>query len=76
MNKNKFAAFIKKYPMSILLAIIALNLFSIAGSLNTEAKINRMRLDCAKWTGGQKIDLGKKYKLKGILWENWCRSYL
>ena len=74
--KEKILPFIKKYPMSILLAIIALILLSIAGSLNTEAELNRMRLDCAKWKGGQEIDLGKKYKLKGILWENWCRLYL
>ena len=42
--------FIKKYPMSILLAIIALNLFSIARSLRTEAEINRDKLICIKWT--------------------------
>ena len=39
--KNKVLPFIKKYPMSILLAIIAINLFSIAGSLRTEAYLNR-----------------------------------
>ena len=54
--------FLKKYPISILLAIIALNLFSIAGSLNTEAKLNRMRLDCAKWKIGHGADLLKKYE--------------
>ena len=68
--------FLKKYPMSILLAIIAINLFSIAGSLNTEAKLNRMKLDCAKWKGGQEIDLGKKYRLEGMMWDSWCRLYL
>ena len=35
--KNKVLPFIKKYPMSILLAIIAINSFSIASSLRTEA---------------------------------------
>ena len=74
--KEKILPFIKKYPMTILLGIIAINLISIAGSLNTEAKLNRMKLDCAKWKGGQEIDLGKKYKLKGILWQNWCRFYI
>jgi len=44
--KNKILPFTKKYPMSILLAIIALNLFSIAGSLKTEAEINKQRLTC------------------------------
>ena len=31
--KNKIINFLKKYPITILLAIIAINLFSIAGSL-------------------------------------------
>ena len=35
--KNKVLPFIKKYPMSILLAIIAINLMSIAGSLRENA---------------------------------------
>ena len=39
--KNKILPFIKKYPMSILLAIIAINFFSIASSLRTEAYLNR-----------------------------------
>ena len=47
--KNKFIPFIKKYPMSILLAIIAINLFSIAGSLRTEAYINREKNLCIKY---------------------------
>ena len=38
--------FLKKYPMSILLAIIALNLFSIAGSLKTSAKLDYIKLVC------------------------------
>jgi len=49
--KEKILPFIKKYPMSILLAIIALNLFSIAGSLKTEAELNRQKLLCAKMSG-------------------------
>ena len=39
--------FLKKYPMSILLAIIALNLFSIAGSLKENAKRNKIELLCS-----------------------------
>ena len=31
--KNKIINFLKKYPITIFLAIIAINLFSIAGSL-------------------------------------------
>ncbi len=38
--------FLKKYPMSILLAIIALNLFSIARSLTTSAKLDYKKLTC------------------------------
>ena len=40
--------FLKKYPMSILLAIIALNLFSIAGSLKTSAKLDYQKLICSE----------------------------
>ena len=78
--KEKIIPFIKKYPMSILLAIIALNLFSIAGSLNTEAKLNQMKLDCAKWKLGHGIDVLKKHQgTKGAVasYDAWCcRLYL
>ena len=49
MNKNKFAAFIKKYPMSILLAIIAINLFSIAGTLKNNGKTEVNKNLCTKF---------------------------
>ena len=39
MNKDSIFSFLKKYPMSILLAIIAINLFSIAGTLKENSKI-------------------------------------
>ena len=39
--------FLKKYPMSILLAIIALNLFFISGSLRENAKRNKIELLCS-----------------------------
>ena len=47
--KNKVIPFIKKYPISILLAIIAINLFSIAGSLRTESYLNREKNLCIKY---------------------------
>mgnify|MGYP001316744878 CR=1 FL=1 len=47
--------FLKKYPMSILLAIIALNLFSIAGSLRETAKRNQIELLCAVVNSTEKI---------------------
>ena len=39
MNKDSIFSFLKKYPMSILLAIIAINLFSIAVTLKDNGKI-------------------------------------
>ena len=39
MNKDSIFSFLKKYPMSIILAIIAINLFSIAGTLKENSKI-------------------------------------
>ena len=46
---------------------------SIAGSIKPTAKLDQMKLDCAKWKGGQEIDLGKKYRLKAIMWDKWCK---
>ena len=47
--KNKVIPFVKKYPMSILLAIIAINLFSIASSLRTEGYLNMEKNLCIKY---------------------------
>ena len=47
--KNKVLIFIKKYPISLLLAIIAINLFSIANSLKTDAYLNREKNFCIKY---------------------------
>ena len=58
--KNKIPPFIKKYPMSILLAIIALNLMSIARSLGTEARINQKKLICLEQQLYTKEELEKK----------------
>lgn len=58
MFKNlTFLPFIKKYPMSILLAIIAINLFSISNSLRKEAYLNREKNLCIKYLKHQ-IDRG------------------
>jgi len=65
--------------MSILLGIIALNLFSIAGSLRTEAKLNQIKLDCAKWQLGHGVDVLKKpVGTKGYRtsYDSFCRLYL
>ena len=53
--------FLKKYPMSILLSIIALNLFSIAGSLKESAKRNQIELLCAVVNSIDKISPNEKY---------------
>ena len=57
INDRKNLPFIKKYPMSILLVIIPLNLFSIAGSLRISAKLDYKRLVCLE---------GYKYGEKGF----------
>ena len=62
--KEKIVPFIKKYPMSILLAIIALNLFSIGGSLKTEAELNRQKLTCLEFYSRKIDDEEFKKRLK------------
>ena len=47
--KNKILNFFKKYPMTIILAIIAINLFSIAVSLKENAKLAYFREVCARY---------------------------
>ena len=47
--KNKILNFFKKSPMTIILAIIAINLFSIAGSLKENAKLSYFREVCARY---------------------------
>ena len=64
MNKDSIISFLKKYPMSILLAIIALNLFSSAGSLKTEAELNRQKLICTEFYTN-KIDAFETFKKLG-----------
>ena len=50
--------------MSILLAIIALNLFSIGKSLRTEAELNNHKLTCIQWHLNQIDELEAWTKLK------------
>ena len=47
--KNKITTFFKKYPISILLMVIAINLFSIAGSLKENAKLSYYKEVCARY---------------------------
>ena len=46
--REKIIPFIKKYPMSILLAIIALSLLNINKSLQDSAEVDRQKLLCAR----------------------------
>ena len=49
MKKDSIFSFFKKYPMTILLAIVAINLFSIAGSLKENAKLAYYKEVCARY---------------------------
>ena len=49
MNKDSIFSFLKKYPMSIVLAIIAINLFSIAGTLKENGKTLMYKEACARY---------------------------
>ena len=49
MNKDSIFSFLKKYPMSILLVIIAINLFSIAGRLKENGKSLMYKEACARY---------------------------
>ena len=67
--KEKVLPLIKKYPMSILLTIIALNLFSIAGSLRETSRMDRITNLCAKYLAyarADSYDLRYKYQKKAM----------
>ena len=68
MNKQTILEFIKKDPMSILLAIIAINLYSIGGSLNTEKEFYKQKLICIKYRKGSipSYDLDSKLNMRKI----------
>ena len=74
---DKILPFLKKYPMSILLALIAINLFSIAGSLRTSAKLDKMIITCVEWQQDI-ISVDKAAKMIGIsrkdMDDYFCRS--
>ena len=72
--KEKIVPFIKKYPMSILLAIIAINLMSIAGSLRTSAKIDYKKLVCLEGPKYTKKQLEKKLGSK-YYWKQCTKFY-
>ncbi len=49
MNKDSVISFLKKYPMSILLAIIAIQLVNIAGKLDQSGKLAGDQRACTRW---------------------------
>ena len=48
VTNEKNSAFLKEYPMSNLLGLIALNLFSFAESFKKEVEKNKEKLICVK----------------------------
>ena len=72
--KEKILSFIKKYPMTILLGIIAINLMSIAGSLRTSAKIDYKKLVCLEGPKYTKKQLEKKLGSK-YYWKQCTKLY-
>ena len=82
---TKIISFLKKYPMSILLAIIAINLFSISNTLKENGKLERDKQLCARqlafsradqWNEDRYGDTLKKMGLPDTI-ENviWVMSY-
>ena len=80
--------FLKKYPMSILLAIIALNLFSISNTLRDNGKLERDKQLCAadyafggadQWNkegkGSYKSTLKKMGLPNDTDWISWYTAY-
>ena len=47
--KNKTLAFIKKYPLTILLGIIAINLMTISAHLRVNSKLAFYKESCARY---------------------------
>ena len=47
--KNKILSFIKKYPISILLGIIVINLISISGHLRINSKLALYKEACSRY---------------------------
>ena len=47
--KEKILPFIKKYPMSILLAIIAIQLINVSGKLDQSGRYDGDKRACIRW---------------------------
>ena len=47
--KNKILFFVKKYPLSILLGIIAVNLISISANLKDNSKLAYYKETCSRY---------------------------
>lgn len=56
----KVLLFIKKYPMSILLAVIAIQLFNISGNLAPSGKLAADKLACLEWTSKNRTLMSKE----------------
>ena len=85
--KNKTLLFIKKYPLSILLGIIAINLFTISAHLRVNSKLALYKETCSRYFAfyayatdqqAQKKELktAKKLKLPVELLDAYCQNIL
>ena len=68
--------FIKKYPMSILLGIIAINLFNISGSLKIQSELTQQKLFCLMYDYGEMgmKESNYKYKPNAQSISNYCNA--
>ena len=85
--RNKTLSFIKKYPLSILLGIIVINLISISGHLKVSSKLALYKEACSRYfafyayaTDQQaeknEIKTAKKLKVPLELIDAYCQSII
>ena len=73
---KKILPFIKKYPMSILLAIIAINLFSISNTLRENWKLDRDKQICAARAAYLSSRYNTSFSKEGIEFDRFNRKKL
>ena len=85
--KNKILSFIKKYPISIILVIIVINLISISGHLRINSKLAFNKETCSRYfafyaygTDQQaeknELKIAKKLKIPVKLVDAYCQSII
>ena len=82
--RNKTLSFIKKYPLSILLGIIVINLMTISGHLRFNAKLAIYKEACSRYFAfyaygtdkqaeGNELKTAKKLKVPVELVDAYCQ---